>query len=342
MPVELRLWQINKDDSLVDIERSKLNLEERLEKWLEEDISIVSDDLLIIGRQVDGIDLLCLDGNGDVVILELKRDKTPRDIVAQTLDYASWIVNKSYEDIAEIANEYFKNLGKGSIEDEFKNAFDDEIPEKLNERHRILIVASVIDSSTERIVKYLSENYGVGINAITFQYHKNELGQEFLTRAFLIDPSEVEENIQTKTKTKHKPIPSFEELENVANQKGIGEIYDNLVAGMSDFFKPKKTGSGITFTKKMDESVFAMIHLDFKNCDSNTGLYYYVYTERLACWVKINKEDVKKILPSYKPHSTWKDNDKHFKGSEIGEGYFKNMDEVGTFLSEVGKQIKHR
>jgi RecB family endonuclease NucS len=37
------------------------------------------------------IDLLCINGDGDIVIVELKRDKTPREITAQALDYASWV-----------------------------------------------------------------------------------------------------------------------------------------------------------------------------------------------------------------------------------------------------------
>jgi RecB family endonuclease NucS len=50
---------------------------------------------MILGRQVhtehDGyIDILGLNKDGDLVIVELKRNKTPRDVIAQCLDYASW------------------------------------------------------------------------------------------------------------------------------------------------------------------------------------------------------------------------------------------------------------
>jgi RecB family endonuclease NucS len=98
---------------LREVPRDKIGLEERLEDWLEQDISIISDDLLVIGRQVRTtfekyIDLLCIKRNGDVVIVELKKDKAPREVIAQVLEYASWVDDLSYEDISDIADNYLK------------------------------------------------------------------------------------------------------------------------------------------------------------------------------------------------------------------------------------------
>ena len=52
MPEDLKIWEVTPEDKLKNISKAKLNLEERLEKWLENDISILSTDLLLIGRQV--------------------------------------------------------------------------------------------------------------------------------------------------------------------------------------------------------------------------------------------------------------------------------------------------
>ena len=88
MPEDIRLWEIVDGDNLKELKRTELDLEERIESWLEKDNSLISNDLLVIGRQVSTdfggvIDLLCLDSTGDTVIVELKRDKTPREITAQ-------------------------------------------------------------------------------------------------------------------------------------------------------------------------------------------------------------------------------------------------------------------
>jgi len=63
-----------------------------LEDWLVGNTDGIVEDgrLLLIGRQVTTnlgttIDLLAVDRQGDVVVLELKRDRTPRETLAQAL-----------------------------------------------------------------------------------------------------------------------------------------------------------------------------------------------------------------------------------------------------------------
>ena len=85
MPNEVRLWRIGPDDNLSEIQRASLDLEARLQEWLARDISILDPGLLVIDREVETdfggyIDLLCIDAIGDLVVVELKRDRTPREI----------------------------------------------------------------------------------------------------------------------------------------------------------------------------------------------------------------------------------------------------------------------
>lgn len=61
----------------------------------------------MIGRQVytdfgKYIDLLAIDTTGSIIIIELKKHKTPRDVVAQTIDYAAWVENLSSEKFVQI------------------------------------------------------------------------------------------------------------------------------------------------------------------------------------------------------------------------------------------------
>ena len=203
MPIKTEIWRI--DNGLVKVSFSSLEAEKKLESILDKDISIIDPGLMVIGRQVltsfgKYIDLLAIDSEGHLTILELKRDKTPRDIVAQTLDYASWVQELTYDDIVKIYTAYDTTR---DFETAFVEWFGTPPPETLNEDHRLLIVAAELDNHTERIVNYLSSNYGVPINAVFFQYFKD--GQsEYLSRSWLIDPVQVETQTNKAVKSRGK------------------------------------------------------------------------------------------------------------------------------------------
>jgi hypothetical protein len=313
-----------------EINRSKLNEEGRLEKLLEGDISTIRDDLLVIGRQVGTdyggwIDLLSLNREGDLVIVELKRDKTPREVTAQTLDYASWINDLSNDRITEIANKYLGD--KGPLEEAFKRKFGEDLPEILNESHEMLIVASEIDSNSERIIKYLSDSYGVRINAATFQYFRDSDGKELLARVFLIEPSEVEQRNKTKTISKRSPNLTYEELRQTAVNNDVGEIYDRLVQGLKQHFVTGTTRSTIAFQYAAKESKQVIISLVPSESTSSKGLRFQLYRDRLLHYLGISTGRLSEILPSQSEEC------EPWKGSPVMiVGFFKDGSQVDNFL----------
>jgi hypothetical protein len=195
MPIEVEFWKIT-DGSPEPINYSALDSEKKLQDILAKRIDILADDLLLLGREVvtdygKRIDMLAIDIEGNLTIIELKRDRTPREVVAQAIDYASWVQNLTYDEIKSIFESNHENQPfevafstKFGIEDE------NQPPEKLNQEHKILIVCSALDPETERIIHYLSSNYNVPVNAVFFRYFKSE-GQEYLSRSWLLDPTEI-------------------------------------------------------------------------------------------------------------------------------------------------------
>ena len=197
MPVNQTIWTL--DDNPRPLDESSLDTESQLEDLIELKPEVIDPELMIIGRQVQTpnrgrIDLLALDATGSIVIIELKRDKTPRDVTAQALDYASWAVNIESDAILEIYTNY-KNETEpnASLREAFRNKFNQELEEQnLNQNHQIIIVASEMDSSTERIIDYLNQ-YDIPINIIFFKvYSHNE--QQLISRAWFLDPQETKEN----------------------------------------------------------------------------------------------------------------------------------------------------
>lgn len=195
MAIEIGIWRIDKE--LTPVEYSRLDLESRLQEILCHDITIADPNLMVIGREVQTafgkrIDILAINRDGHLAVIELKRDKTPREVVAQTLEYGSWVRDLDNDGIAQIFSDYQKAYpdaaGDGSIDECFCTRFGvAEMPDELNESHQLVIVASELDAQTERIVNYLAEEHGVCINAVFFRVFKDG-DREFLTRAWLRDP----------------------------------------------------------------------------------------------------------------------------------------------------------
>lgn len=200
MPIEFGLWRMDGDD-YKRLSSGRLGDESRLEDLVVEDPNMLGRDLLIIGQQVrtasgKRVDLLGIDAEGDLHLIEVKRDRTPRDVVAQALDYASWVRGLTYDDITDIYEDF-------DDEREFEKAYsekfssarpdgDSGVPEDVNQTHSLTIVASELDAATERIVEYLSEEYSVPVNAVRFNYYEDD-GREYIGRTWLIDPQETPE-----------------------------------------------------------------------------------------------------------------------------------------------------
>lgn len=316
-----------------------LNLEERLESWLEQDISILSTDLLVIGRQVKtdfggSIDLLCLHRDGSVVVVELKRDKTPRDVVAQVLDYASWVDTVSHEQIRRVADEYRGRSG-ANLSQAFEASFGEPLPDVINDDHSMIVVGSEIDAGTERIIQYLSSRYGVNLNAATFSFFCDHRTQaQYLARVFLTEPEEMEQRAQRGPSTKRQPPLSFEELREAAERAGVGGLYETLVSGLSSRLHPGTTRSSIRFTARFGKSTKVVVSLLPKDSNPEKGLQFQAYSYRLKQLLQRDLTSIEACFPeSRQPWKLFEGADEDFSGLT---GYFRTTEEVGRFLTLFG------
>ena len=205
MPIEVGLWKLG--DQPVPVSFERMESESRLEDLLAQDIGVADPNLLLIGRQVltaygKFIDLLAIDANGKLVVLELKRDRTLREVVAQLLDYGSWVRSLEDDDIAAIFDRFLQkyvpeHVGL-SLDEVFCAKFKTtSMPESLNEAHELVLVAGQLDDSSERIISYLADEYGVAINAVFFRFFRDG-DNEYLSRAWLTDPGEVDAKVEEK------------------------------------------------------------------------------------------------------------------------------------------------
>jgi len=259
--------------------------------------------LMVIGREVKTdfggfIDLLCIDSQGDLAVVELKRDMTPREITAQALDYGSWVLDLSNEDVRSIAEAY---LGEGDFEEAFSRQFDAEVPETLNSNHSMLVVGSGIDASTERIIRYLSDTYGVDINAATFQYFREPDGSELVSRVFLVEPSALEQS--SHRASKRRPNLTFEELAAMAESRDVVSLYEHAIAAFESLLLKGRTLSSVVFSGGFHGSRKVVFSLFPDESSAAEGLRYHLYKNRFAELAGLSEGALLELAPAH--HDYW-------------------------------------
>lgn len=206
MPIQHAVWRIGETPAPLKV--SRLATEQLLENMIVRDPRILSSEWMLIGRQEitshgGRIDLLAIAPDGSLVLIELKRDRTPREIIAQALDYASWVEQLGADKLAQF---YQRFSGGGSLDQAFLQRFGVELDEEtLNQSHQIIIVAAELDPSTERIIGYLNAR-DIAINVVFFQVFEHG-AEQLLSRAWLIDPGETQANVAAATTVKGEKEP---------------------------------------------------------------------------------------------------------------------------------------
>ena len=171
---DIKLWELDGSQATPLGSNNQMESEHLLEDTLVENPNLLIEGLTLVGRQTptEGgpLDLLGVDGDGKLVVFELKRGTLSRDAVAQIIDYASDLDDMALDDLAEHISERSGTGGIDKIED-FQEWYDGrglgELEESLKPL-RMFLVGLGADHRTERMVKFLAENSGMDISLLTF------------------------------------------------------------------------------------------------------------------------------------------------------------------------------
>lgn len=196
MATEIKTWQIvsgkltHISSSLTANGRKE---KEDLEVWIKSNPEILGNDIAIIGEQVKTksgyLDFLGIDRFGNLIIIELKRDKLPREVLAQAIDYASDVSSYEPSYLNEICLKFTKKTLVDYVIEKFPDTNFEDVA--VNQAQRLLLVGFAVEESLHRMIEWLSEKYNLGINAIVLHYSKTKSGDELLSRTVII-PEEVE------------------------------------------------------------------------------------------------------------------------------------------------------
>ena len=157
---------------------SQLDIREKdLENWISKNPELLfgGEGILVISQSVSGqpmADILALDADGNLIIVEIKRDWSDRATVGQLLEYAANMTGVSQDRLEQLHKKYWESRCDGSdycsLLDRFQKLNDAPqavIPETM--QHRIYIVAPGSDEGLHRIIQWLKK-YGVPIDFLPF------------------------------------------------------------------------------------------------------------------------------------------------------------------------------
>lgn len=159
--------------------------EKHFEEWVAKNPKLLFTDenaVLVIAQEISGepmADILALDSEGNLIIIEAKRDWSDRNTVGQILDYAAHLRQWDYKAFNERAKKY---KGKDTeLIDRFRKFVDnpDFQKDQLCRNQRLYIVAPDSDINLFRIIEWLQQ-YQVPIDYIPFKIMKTEAGDHLL------------------------------------------------------------------------------------------------------------------------------------------------------------------
>lgn len=174
MATRMSLWRLNEDGSASAVEERRLETEAQIESAVESAPELLGMDVIIIGRQASTpsgpLDLLAIDSDARLVVVENKRDRTPREVLAQTIDYAAWVSTLAFDEVETIYAKYQAASGNeaGDLAQDFEEHFGEQL-DAIAEVPRMVIVAAHLDDATERMIDFLTDSFSVPVNAVLFQ-----------------------------------------------------------------------------------------------------------------------------------------------------------------------------
>jgi len=232
----MKLFTIDKNGKFVQFKEQEFKEENKeidLEILLENNPEYFFDNskILIIGRQVTTnlntfIDLLGVDQFGNTVVIELKRGKTPRETLAQLIEYASFIDNLDYDQLNEIYQDYSGE--DASLEDYHQEYYKSEIADKVswNKSSKLVIVASNITTEIKQTAMYLRKK-GLDVYCVEFKYFVNNADNKMISSDFVVGD---EEFLRTK-------ISSSAQLPKTDKDKFLNSLDQNGKTVFESLFK---------------------------------------------------------------------------------------------------------
>ena len=175
----MKIHGIDDSGKVTTYNHSPVSEEKELEDYIESNPEIIEKDMMILKRQqpTDGgkfVDLLGLDNDGNVVVIEIKKESNDaRKVITQTIEYGILAEDLGYSELNAIARENNKLGNFPNLEKMFQERIDEFQIDDFNADTKLYIVHEKIGGEIKKIAQWLNDK-GINIYCVELNFHKQD------------------------------------------------------------------------------------------------------------------------------------------------------------------------
>ena len=249
--------------------------------------------------------MLGIDSSGKTVIVELKRGRTPRETIAQLLEYASFVESLDYEQLNMIFREYSDE--DTELDDYCKEYFSDSEEDNVSwNKASVLIVVGQLISREVKQVAFFLRRKGLDVRCAEFKYFQSDTSR-IITCDYVVGSEDMAKNrVRTSASPKVDKRLFLDAIDEYG--KPIFETVFSYVDRMNLFIRWGSRGFSVNYKDDSGyvalffcyppQSVFKQsIYTGYDEIDKkieqpeNVNTYYRAEVKKLSVFVKSQKSE---------------------------------------------------
>lgn len=165
-----------------------------LQEWITTHPEVLGEELLIIAKECNAFDrtneradLVALDREGNLVIIELKRDDSGTDVHWQAIKYASYFSRAKGSSLVGLFHDYCRDLSDDEALQRVLSFTQLDDVSALNHKQRIILASHRFAREATSAVLWLRDSYGVDIRCVQLTpFHDAATGAFYLQSRTII------------------------------------------------------------------------------------------------------------------------------------------------------------
>ena len=302
--------------------RSHIELEQHLEDWIVNDVTLIGEGLTLVGRQVsidDGrLDLLAVDARDRWVVIEIKPGRLDTGALTQALYYASSFVRLEADELYEKVAPRLSQFGdKKELSAQVKRQLDGEEGER---EVALLLVGAGVHAGLERMIEFLGR-FGVPVGVVSFEVFELEDGPKIMVR-------EVTEELSKPPSPRRKY--TVEAISQMARDAGVSKQFERFVAMAREAnLAVQPQAVSVRIAPQADRTRFLM-YAGPRVGSQGGELGIWIGAKKIAEWhAEIDEAEAIDMLGPY-------DDGGYLAGEELNE----RLDQIERFLTKNFPQPK--